>query len=313
MLRSRLHSWVSRDWPGDLLIATRFSILNTGLPLNRLLRLIPHRYSHLSETPARIPKCRCAPVCLLLASLVMSAALGCNRAQNISRHLDFNQDVQPILANRCFSCHGPDPEMRKADLRLDLAEWAMKKRKGHRDAIIPGQPDKSELVKRIQSKDPHYLMPQTVQGEAKPMSADEIAILKEWIRQGAVYRPHWAFEAPSRPPVPHLNNNAAWAKNPIDNFILAKLEKEGLQPSPEADKATLIRRVALDLTGLLPTPEEVQAFISDNSPNAYERLVDALLANGRKRSAPHLWALLLVARCVTITNSTPRPSTISIP
>ena len=209
----------------------------------------------------------------------MSAALGCNRSQsNISRHLDFNQDVQPILANRCFSCHGPDPEMRKGGLRLDLAEWAMKKRKGRRDAIVPGNPKKSELVKRIESKDPHYLMPQTAEGEAKPMSAGEIAILKEWIRQGAVYRPHWAFEAPVRPPVPQLNNNAAWTKNPIDNFILAKLEKEGLQPSPEADKATLIRRVALDLTGLLPTPEETRAFISDDSPKAYERLVDGLLA-----------------------------------
>ena len=224
-------------------------------------------------------ECRRAPVCLLVASLVISAAMGCNRPQsNISRHLDFNQDVQPILANRCFSCHGPDPEMRKADLRLDLADWAMKKRQGHRDAIVPGQPRKSELVKRIESKDPHYLMPQTAQGEAKPMSADEIAILKEWIKQGAVYRPHWAFETPVRPPVPRLNNNAAWTKKPIDNFILAKLEKEGLQPSPETDKATLIRRVTLDLTGLLPTPEEVRAFISDNSSNAYERLVDALLA-----------------------------------
>jgi hypothetical protein len=194
------------------------------------------------------------------------------------RHLDFNQDVQPILAARCFACHGPDPEMRKAGLRLDLAEYAMKKRPGHPDAIVPGHPEQSELIKRIESHDPHHLMPQTSQGEAKPMSAGEIATLKEWVRQGAVYRPHWAFEAPTRPAVLQPKNHTDWPRNPIDNFILARLDKVGLAPSPEADKPTLIRRVTLDLTGLLPTPEEVRAFVNDNSPNAYERLVDDLLA-----------------------------------
>ena len=214
--------------------------------------------------------------CLIVVALSISV-VACNR-QQIARRLDFNQDVQPILARRCFSCHGPDPEMRKAGLRLDLAEWAMKKRDGHRDAIVPGHPEKSELVKRIESKDPHYLMPQTAQDEAKPMSAYEIAILREWIKQGAVYRPHWAFEAPIRPAIPHNTGGDPRVKNPIDGFILAKLEKEGLQPSPETDKPTLIRRVTLDLTGLLPTPEEVQAFVSDSSPDAYEHLVDRLLA-----------------------------------
>jgi len=218
------------------------------------------------------------PVIVLL-TLGIIGGVGCNRAQShISGRLDFNQDVQPILASRCFSCHGPDPEMRKAGLRLDLAEWAMKKRQGHRDAIVPGHPEQSELVKRIQSKDPKYLMPQSVQGDAKPMSAHEIAILKEWIKQGAVYRPHWAFEVPSRPAVPHDRGSDAWAKNAIDNFIFLKLQQEGLQPSPEADKSALIRRVTLDLTGILPTPEQVQAFVSDSSPDAYEHLVDRLLA-----------------------------------
>jgi hypothetical protein len=194
------------------------------------------------------------------------------------RPLDFNQDVQPILAARCFSCHGPDPEMRKAGLRLDLAEYATRKRPGHPDAIVPGHPEQSELIKRIESHDPHYLMPQNPQGEAKPMSADQIAVLKEWISEGAVYRPHWAFEAPTRPAVPQPKSQVNWPRNPIDNFILTKLDKAGLQPSPEADKATLIRRVTLDLTGLLPTPEEVRAFTNDNSANAYEHLVDNLLA-----------------------------------
>src|SRR5580700_10896799 len=222
-------------------------------------------------------------ITLLIAGALLVTAVGCKgtyaglAASRSGQHLDFNQDVQPVLASNCFSCHGPDPEMRKAGLRLDLAEWAMKKREGHRDAIVPSHPEKSELVKRIESKDPHYLMPQNAQGEAKPLRADEIAILKQWIKQGAVYRPHWAFETPVRPAVPHNPRSDAWAKNAIDNCICAKLDKQGLEPSPEADKPALIRRVTLDLIGLLPTPEEVRAFISDSSPEAYEHLVDRLL------------------------------------
>src|SRR3954451_3639928 len=152
----------------------------------------------------------------------------------------------------------------------------MKKRPGHRDAIVPGHPEKSELVKRIESKDPHYLMPQNAQGEAKAMKPEEIEVLREWIKQGAAYRPHWAFEVPARPAVPADHN--AWAKGPIDAFLLARMKKDGLKPSPEADKQTLIRRVTLDLTGLLPTPAEVRAFVNDTSPQAYEHLVDGLLA-----------------------------------
>ena len=142
---------------------------------------------------------------LLCSGVLLCAAVGCHTAQPTSvavhgtQHLDFNQDVQPILAANCFSCHGPDPEMRKAGLRLDLGESAFRKRPGHPDAIVPGHPEQSELIKRIESKDPHYLMPQSSQGEAKPMKAADIAILREWIREGAVYRPHWAFEKPVRP------------------------------------------------------------------------------------------------------------------
>jgi len=219
-------------------------------------------------------------VSALLAGLVLAPAVGCHSRltrAGAGQHLDFNQDVQPILAARCFSCHGPDPEMRKAGLRLDLEEAAFRKRPGHPDAIVPGHPEKSELIKRIESKDPHHLMPQSSEGEAKPMKPEEIAILKEWVKEGAVYRPHWAFEKPTRPAAPAVANNT-WAKTPIDAFILAKMQKEGLHPSPEADKATLIRRVTLDLTGLLPTPAEVKAFTGDNSPDAYEHLVDNLLA-----------------------------------
>ena len=215
----------------------------------------------------------------LVLALSCGLTLGCksNAAKAPSQHLDFNQDVQPILASNCFSCHGPDPEMRKAGLRLDLAESAFRKRPGKPDAIVPGHPEQSELIRRIESKDPHALMPQTAQGQAKPMKPEEIAILKEWIKQGAVYRPHWAFDTPVQAALQAVDDSG-WAKTPIDRFVLARLHKEGLHPSPEADKATLIRRVTLDLTGLLPTPAEVKAFVADTSPNAYEHLVDGLLA-----------------------------------
>jgi Protein of unknown function (DUF1549)/Planctomycete cytochrome C len=218
----------------------------------------------------------------LLAVALLATTVGCNGRRSSGTqsqgHLDFNQDVQPILASNCFSCHGPDPEMRKANLRLDLEESAFKKRPGKPDAIVPGHPDSSELIRRIESKDPHYLMPQSSLGEAKPMKTADIAILRQWIAEGAHYRPHWAFEKPARPAVPQ-GQASNWAKTPIDVFVLRGLNKEGLHPSPEADKHALIRRVTLDLTGLLPTPEEVNAFVQDSSPQAYEHLVDRLLAS----------------------------------
>ena len=219
---------------------------------------------------------------------MLVTAVGCHQRESHAaaskggQHLDFNQDVQPILASNCFSCHGPDPETRKGGLRLDLEESAFRKRPGHPDAIVPGHPDQSELIKRIESHDPHHLMPQSPQGAAKPMAPADIAVLKEWVKEGAVYRPHWAFDKPIRPAVPAMSPNkdtpGNWAKNPIDGFILAGLKKAGLHPSQEASREVLIRRVTLDLTGLLPTPEEVHAFLKDTSPDAYEHLVDRLLA-----------------------------------
>jgi len=232
--------------------------------------------------PLRPEACYLAVTAWLCLAGVLLGTAAC-RAKHATvaqtgQKLDFNQDVQPILAANCFSCHGPDPEMRKGGLRLDLEESAFKSRPGHPDAIVPGNPEKSELIKRIESKDPHHLMPQSPQGEAKPMKPEEIAILREWVKEGAVYRPHWAFEKPSRPAPPAAAQSDPWAKTPIDTFILARLKKEGLHPSPEADRETLIRRVTLDLTGLLPTPAEVKAFVNDKSPQAYEHLVDSLLA-----------------------------------
>ena len=222
---------------------------------------------------------------LLSAGVWFSSAIGCHSGQSTNmvkhgtQHLDFNQDVQPILASRCFSCHGPDPEMRKAGLRLDLAESAMKKRPGHPDAIVPGHPEQSELIKRIESHDPHYLMPQNAQGEAKPMKAAEIAILREWIKRGRRLSSALGVrEAQHGRAAGDCRRHGNWGKQSDRSFILARLKKEGLKPSPEADKATLIRRVTLDLTGLLPTPDEVRAFENDTSPQAYEHLVDDLLA-----------------------------------
>ena len=194
--------------------------------------------------------------------------------------LDFNQDVQPILASNCFSCHGPDPGARKASLRLDLEESAFKKRPGKPDAIVPGHPEQSELIRRIEDKDPHQLMPQSPLGEARPMKPEEIAVLKRWVQEGAHYRPHWAFDKPVKA-LPPQKKDAAWTTpaDPIDQFVATQLAKESLHPAPEADKQTLIRRLTLDLTGLLPTLKEVQDFKTDPSPNAYERVVDRLLAS----------------------------------
>jgi len=222
----------------------------------------------------------CVACVLVLITAYWMTKRGGHGAKNGASHLDFNKDVQPVLASNCFSCHGPDPAARKAGLRLDLAETAFKKRPGHRDAIVPGHPEQSELIARIESTDPHHLMPQTAEGEAKPMKASDIAILKEWIKEGAQYKPHWAFDPPLRAELPEVHQQG-WAKTPIDRFILARLEASGLHPSPEADKATLIRRVTLDLTGLLPTPAEVASFEKDASPDAYEHLVDRLLASER--------------------------------
>src|SRR5262245_36140885 len=166
----------------------------------------------------------------------------------------FNQHVRPILSGNCFYCHGPDPKHREADLRLDNREGATTDLGGYA-AIVPGRPDESALVKRVSSTDPDEQMPPPV--SKKPHLTDEqIAILRRWIEQGAEYEGHWAFLPLAKVEPPQVKNES-WIGNPIDRFILARLEQEGIGPSPPVDAATLIRRVSLDLTGLLPTPEEI--------------------------------------------------------
>jgi hypothetical protein len=191
--------------------------------------------------------------------------------------IEFNRDVRPILSDTCFHCHGPDLAERKGKLRLDIREEALKPAKSGSLAIVPGKPEESELITRVFTTDDDDLMPPTKLH--KPLSKAQQETLRQWIAEGAEYQGHWAFIAPTTPPVPKLEDpaHAARVVNPIDAFVLAKLEKEKLQPSPGADKATLIRRVTLDLTGLPPTVAEVDAFLKDIEPQAYERVVDRLL------------------------------------
>lgn len=189
----------------------------------------------------------------------------------------FNRDIRGILSDRCFTCHGPDSASREADLRLDVRDNAISN--GETPAIIPGKPAESELLKRVRSQDEFTQMPPPDSGKA-PLTAEQIKLLEQWIKEGAEYEAHWAFIPPQKPEVPKVKDFNQ-VQNPIDAFVLKKLESEGLEPAPTADKRTLIRRVSLDLTGLPPTPEEIDSFLKDQSPHAYENVVDRLLSSER--------------------------------
>jgi hypothetical protein len=191
--------------------------------------------------------------------------------------LDYAYDVKPILSDRCFACHGPDKNKQKAGLRLDIAEHAYEKNsKSGLRAIVPGSLSSSELVARILSEDPEVLMP--TPDSHLQLSPSEKAVLLKWIEQGAEYKPHWAFTKIQKTAPPRVEDNR-WVRNDIDRFIFNKMDDKKLQPSPEADRETLLRRVALDLTGLPPTAAQVDSFVNDQSANAYEKVVDRLLAS----------------------------------
>ena len=191
--------------------------------------------------------------------------------------VSFNDAIQPILSDNCYRCHGPDPGSRKAGLRLDRAEFAFAKRPDEGTAvIIKGDPAASDLIKRITATNPDDLMPPPE--THKKLKPSEIALITQWVKEGAEYEPHWSLIKPVRPAPPQVFD-AAWVRNPIDSFVLSKLEKAGLRPEEEADKRSLIRRVTLDLTGFPPKPEDVEAFVADPSPDAYEKVVDRLLAD----------------------------------
>jgi len=191
--------------------------------------------------------------------------------------VDFDRDVRPILADNCFNCHGFDENKRQAGLRLDNGDGAIQKLPSGAFAVVAGKPDHSGIMQRMLAKDALQMPPAS---SGKILSPKQIAVLRAWITQGAKYGTHWAFVSPKRPAVPKVKT-ANWVKNPIDNFLLARMEQEKLKPSLEASKATLLRRLSLDLTGLPPTLAEIRAFVRDTSPNAYENQVDRLLASPR--------------------------------
>jgi hypothetical protein len=192
---------------------------------------------------------------------------------------DFSRDVRPILSQHCFKCHGPDDAAREAKLRLDVRESAIVRTDSGKPPIVPGKPDSSELIRRIFSHDADEMMPPPAAN--KPLSDSERRILRDWVSAGAEYKSHWAFIPPKQVPPPKVSSGSAFSRNPIDDFVQAQLESSGLdlKPSPPADRYTLARRVCLDLVGLPPTPDEADAFVNDPAPDAYERLVDRLLAS----------------------------------
>jgi len=185
--------------------------------------------------------------------------------------LEYNRDIRPILAENCFACHGPDKNARKGDLRLDVRDDAVNAK-----VIVPGKPDESPLVERIFHAEPSRVMP--TPKSHKKLTAAQKNTLKQWVAEGAEYQAHWSFIPPTRPAAPAVTNEK-WVRNPIDRFVLARLEKAGLTPAPEADRRTIARRLALDLTGLPPSPKQVEDFVNDTRPDAYELFVDQLLAS----------------------------------
>ncbi len=218
----------------------------------------------------------------LVAALGLAMSLLANWGQAAPQEaptagsVDFDRDIQPILSDRCFQCHGPDAGQRQADLRLDTAEGILAPAADGGHVVVAGKPDQSRLYQRLSSTDPDLQMPPPDSG--LKVTSQQAELIRRWIQQGAEYRQHWAFERPVRPQLPKVQKTA-WPQQPLDYFVLADLDRHGLTPADEATKTTLIRRVSLDLTGLPPTPDEVDAFLEDTEPGAYERVVDRLLGS----------------------------------
>jgi mono/diheme cytochrome c family protein len=215
-------------------------------------------------------------LCALSLGLICLPSFGPARS-SAAETVRFNRDIRPIFSDHCLQCHGPDDKQRKAKLRLDTKKGLFAARD---DGVVvrPGKPAESELIRRVTASNPDDHMPPPE--VKKPLSPEEIARLRAWIEQGAEWQDHWAFIPPETPALPAVTD-ASWPVNPIDRFVLARLEKAGLQPNPEADRRTLIRRVTYDLTGLPPNPSAVEAFVRDSHPDAYEKVVDRLLASER--------------------------------
>ncbi|MEO0476279.1 MAG: DUF1549 domain-containing protein [Planctomycetota bacterium] len=216
-------------------------------------------------------KLKVAPYLLLLLILSVGLSASAEDAERVS----FNRDIRPILSDKCFSCHGPDNQHRAADLRLDVTEDG-EDYFGAYLAIEPGNVEASDLVDRIYSKDAKLVMPPPKSHLV--LTDEERKLLIEWIKQGANYESHWSFVTPGKPRLPEVKDKR-WSRNGIDPFVLRKLEAHGLKPSKEAGKETLLRRLTLDLTGLPPRAQEIDAFLADTSDDAYEKVVDRLLGS----------------------------------
>jgi hypothetical protein len=220
--------------------------------------------------------------------------------------VSFNKDVRPILADNCYACHGPDRHQRQAGLRLDREEGATSPLPSGHVAIVPGDPATSALIHRITDPDEESRMPHASSGKPR-LTAAQIETLRRWVEQGARWQPHWSYLMPVRPDPPPVRR-AGWSTNPIDDFVLARIEEEGLAPSVEATRRDLLRRASFDLTGLPPTPDELRAFLGDESAGAYERQVDRLLASPRfgERMAAHWLDLVRYADSAGYHSDNPR-------
>ena len=207
----------------------------------------------------------------LAVSCCVVAPAGVSAAADVSPRLSYNRDIRPILVENCFSCHGADSAGRRAGLRLDRREDAIDS-----GALVPGDPDSTVILDRVYSDDPDEVMPPPAL--KKTLTPEQKELLRRWVAEGAEYEPHWSFIPPRKPELPAVSHDA-WVRTPIDRFILAGLDAAGLEPAPEADRRTLARRAALDVTGLPPEPAAVEAFVADGRPDAYERYVDMLLAS----------------------------------
>ncbi|HSU55141.1 MAG TPA: DUF1549 domain-containing protein, partial [Candidatus Dormibacteraeota bacterium] len=210
-------------------------------------------------------------VALVFSSNLHAAASSKHAAEP---KVDFNREIRPILSENCYKCHGPDDGARKAKLRFDIRAEALKPAKSDKIPIVPGAPEKSELIARVTATDPDDRMPPVKSG--KQLTQTQISLFRRWVAEGAPYATHWAYVKPVRSTVPEVKDKR-WPRNAVDRFILSRLEHGGLRPSAPADRAILARRVSLDLTGLPPSLEEVDAFLKDKSPRAYETFVEHLL------------------------------------
>lgn len=213
---------------------------------------------------------------LVLVGMLLCLTAGTSQARESSQ-VDFNRDIRPILSDHCFECHGPDSEQRQADLRLDTRDGLFRKGDAQQ-IVVPGNAVMSELLRRITSSDPDEVMPPPDSG--RQLTAAQIESIRNWIESGAEWKQHWSFVTPVRPELPRVSDSS-WIRNPVDRFVLARLQQEGLEPSGAADRRTLLRRVTFDLTGLPPTPDEIRSFVNDDSPDAWEHVVDRLLKSPR--------------------------------